>query len=816
MNNLIQFTRREKKQILNNTLILLTLAFVLFFTSVIVLWSWSELNYDKHFKDYDQIYRVCSNVRFNGADLSTCMAPPPLAKALKDEFPDIEKVTRLWNWDNISVSYKDELGNKKIFNEKKLVEVDENFIDFFGLKVLQGSSEGSLDKPWKFVLTKKTAIRYFGEEAFNKNEIVGKSLRLSMFGFSKPCEITAIIDNIPKNSHFDFDIFFSFVTDPASKSLKWTNNTIYTYLKVNSKVNVDQLESKMNIVVKKYLNTQLKNIYNTSYEEMVKNGDKWNYSLQPLKRIHLHSNFERELSRNGNIQYVLIIIFSGIIILIIAMVNFINFNLGNALKRQKEFGIYFLFGAVKLQRSYQLILENFVKVSLAAMFSYLALLFFLDDIQFWTGISVIENDSLLIGTLLIKVLLISMICSIPALILINKKGIITLISEKVSSEYKFFNIRNMLVIVQFLITFFLMFFAITISQQFNYFLNKSTGFDTTNKLVISDPSMRLAQKENTFISNLLKYTLVDNVSVADDYPGRGKYFEPAFVRDNINNKTYNFKCIKSDDNFIPTYGLKVLAGRTFFKGNEEGAKNELIINEKGAKELGFINPEDALGEKVTYSFLNQSSYTREVVGVVKDFNYESFHKNITPLIIQSTESGFFYIVKFKGRSYDELVSLISKEWNKLIPDVPLEYEFLDEKINKVYEEDIQIKNIIIMFALFSLIISIFGLIGIINEYLKRKEKVIAIKKICGANVANLLLWLVKYFGIFLFLAFIPALSLSIFLSDKWLNNYNYRIEIPIFYYLLIALFVFSICVALIIIRSLKVLISNPSIVLKEE
>ncbi len=468
---------------------------------MIFLWVRYETSYDKYLPDADHVFRMYSDIKMNGNDFTSSMAPPPLASVISAAVPEIISCTRIWTYSNITVSKSNNGIMEHAFNEKHLIQADSNFFEVFQYKLLQGDTRTALLYPMTIVLTHKAAIRYFGKKAFNENKILGNTLTITFGGWNAECRITGITEDVPTNTHMPFDIIFSNVTDPWSKSTIWVDNTYYTYMRLREGVDPQVIELKIPAIVKSHLDPQLQTSFSTSYDQLRAKGNRWDYKLQALKDIHLYSSFEREITTNGNITQVYILSISAFFLLLIACINYTNLSTASSIKRSKEVGIKKTFGVSKTTLRIQFFTESifisFIALLLAIGLTLVLLVPFsnLMQVEFPQGFFFNGFTGSLVTIVFVVVAFLGGVY--PSLYISSFKPI-TALKGKIQVSNGFLSFRKALILSQLCISIGLVICALVVYRQLNYLQKAELGFNKENVIVISDPSQKLGDKTNTF------------------------------------------------------------------------------------------------------------------------------------------------------------------------------------------------------------------------------------------------------------------------------------------------------------------------------
>ncbi|WP_333820190.1 ABC transporter permease [Ohtaekwangia sp.] len=778
--------------------------------TLIFLWVQFELSYDRDLKYADRIFRVNSKINMSGHDFSSSMAPPPLAEAFDRGLPEVEASTRIWNWANISMSY-DDGKTQKIFNEKRVFEADSNFFYFFHYKLKQGKAETVLNKPWTVVLSEKAALRYFTKSEVESGEVINKRMKLTLGGYGIECRVTGIAEDTPPNTHFHFDILLSSLSDPWSKSQTWTDNTYYTYILLRQGTDPKAVEKKIPLLVKPFLDPQLRSNYSTSYDELKANGNYWDYYLQPVTDIHLYSNYEREIEPNGSIRSIYILSIVAVFILLIACINYVNISTAKAKERSKEVGVKVTLGSGKKLLQLQFFTESFIitliSFIVASVLVYFVSGYFNSVMGIDADISIIRSGFSILLFLLLFVLVVLLGGLYPGLYLSSLIPVEAL-KGKVKSRHNTIKLRNILVITQFTVSTGLIISAILVYQQLRLLREKSPGFHKENIVVVEDPSMRIGGKAQEFIDELYKNTNVISANVATDYPGSGNYLLPIVASKKGESSDHILTNFKVGYDFLKTFDIQLADGRGFMKELDSINVKRVILNEAAARELGLKNPvnDRIITKNLSGLTVNQAEY--EIIGIVKDFNFESFHKKIRPVALFLTGDGELFNVRVSG-DISSALGVIDNTWRKFAPEAPLEYTFVDDQINALYTAEIGLSKVLTVLTILTIVIACSGLYGLTLFIMERRTKEIGIRKIHGASVTEITFVLCKDFIKWILIAFVIACPVTYFAMNRWLENFAYRTTISWWLFLLTAGITLAIALITISYHTLKAARGNP-------
>ena len=769
---------------------------------IIMLFVVDELSYDKFNVKSDEIFRVVFKAEIEDEDVREAVVMPPVAETLMREFPEVENATRLRRMGEPKVTY-----NNTIFKNSKYAWADPNFFEVFTLPIVTGEQANPLERPYTIVLTEKEAERYFG----TADAAIGKLLKLN--DEEQSYTVTAVAKEVPRNSHFHFKGFVSMRGHKLAQSGTWMNSDFYTYLLLRKGYDYTQLEAKLPQVLKQNMGPQLQEELGVTYAEFNEDNSLGLY-LQPLTDIHLNPEFSKAstIEEGGDIKYVYIFSAVALFMLLIACINFMNLSTASAAKRAKEVGIRKVLGSNKNQLIRQFLTESVIATMMAMIIAAVVLAV---SLPFFNNLSGKElqlqhlfTPSVLtvifIGTLLISLLA----GGYPAFFLSSFKPISAL-KSKFLGFGKSKGIRSGLVVFQFVISAGLILAVLVVDQQMEYIQNKNLGYDRDQILVLRD-SYLLGNNNETLKNELLKNPKVVGVSQSS--------FVPAGPSDNAVYGIYKdgkFKrrsaLYKVDENYLSVMGMQLVEGRNFSDefGSEEG---NTIINQSAAKAFGL--GENPIGKTFERAGDPQNE-TLTVVGVVKDFNHESLHKFIEPLIMVYGSNGGL-IVKAQTGNMASLITDIQRLWNSFNTDQTFSYTLLDESYRQTYLAERKMGTVLNVFALLTILVACLGLFGLVTFTTERRFKEIGIRKVLGSSVTQIVALLSTDFLKLVCISFLVAFPLGYYLMNQWLQGFAYRIEIHWWLFALAGLITMGIAFATIGWQSFRAATSNPVDALRDE
>jgi putative ABC transport system permease protein len=771
---------------------------------MISLYVLDELSYDRFNVNADRIYRINSDIRFGGGELHASVSSDMTGQLLKKDYPQVEQYTRIYN----SSGYKLIKKGDSYIKEPNVANVDSTFFDVFTFPAIAGDTRTALNDPNTVIVTESTAKKYFGT-----TDVIGKTVETPVGNNKNDVyKITAVIKDMPKNAHFNYDFLFS-MKNANYKFGQLLSHNFHTYLLLAKGTDYKVFEKKFDDYINRYVLPNIQQFAKIKSMDEFKNaGNKLEYSLIPMTKIHLYSDYQYELAANSNIQYVYIFGAVALFILLIACINFMNLTTARSAKRAKEVGIRKVLGTERKELILQFLSESvlmvFLSLIIAVGIAWIALPMF----------DHIANKSIHISDLFSPVLLLLLITlaiivgliagSYPAFFLSGFKPV-EVLKGKLKMGSKSGGLRSVLVVFQFATSIFLIIGTIVIYKQLHFIQTKDIGFNKDQVLIINDAYGLGNNNIDVFKNDLLKssgvqtgtvssYLPVDNSSRSD----RSFFTEPVMdLKNGLDMQYWNI-----DPDYINTMGMKIVKGRNFSKEFLSDS-NAIIINETTEKNL---NRKDPINTKLYLSDDNNKLTAYNIIGVVKNFNYESLHQNIGPLSFMLGKSGGGFVAfKVNPANINSIINQAENKWKALAPGMPFSYRFLDDSFNEMYDAEQRIGKIALIFSVLAIAIACLGLFGLATFIAEQRTKEIGIRKVLGASLSGIVQLLSKDFVKLVFIAFIIAAPLGWYFMHKWLQDFVYRINISWWIFLLAAGLAIFIALATVSFQAIKTALMNP-------
>ncbi|MGM0505177.1 MAG: ABC transporter permease [Bacteroidota bacterium] len=762
-----------------------------------------ELSYDKMHENHDRIYRAGVRGMLMNSEINQAITAAPMAEALRNDYPEVVSACRLTTAGDWLMTYED-----KKFNERDFLFADSTFFDIFSFKLIKGDPKTVLTEPRSIVFTESAAKKYFGNE-----DPVGKTIHVE--NDTVLYQVTGLMQDVPENSHFTFDMLGSMTTLQRSESTFWINHNYYTYILLNEGTDPEAFETKMESMVEKYVGPQIEQILGVNMQEFKESGNSFGYFIQPLTDIHLKSDLQYEIEANGNILYIYIFISVAIFILIIASINFTNLATARAANRATEVGVRKVLGAQKKQLVAQFLTESFLITLLSLALAIVALevvMPYLNNItQIPLAINYFSSWYILPVILLLIVLVSFMAGSYPAFFLASFRPVAVL-KGKLKLGAKNGMLRSALVIVQFVVSIFILLSTYTVSDQLSYMLNKDLGFEKDHVLMIRR-SDGLRNQIEAFKTEVKSLPDVMEVTSALDYPGVN-FSNNAFFKEGERANTYLLNQAWISFDYEKTFGFEMVKGR-FFSKDFSTDSNAIVINESAVKSLGFDEP---VGKNLLLPAGENEYRPLKIIGVVKDFHFKSLHTSIEPAAFTLLPGNWEGVVCVKMRpdNNNNTISSIQNIWESFTSQYPFEYFFFDDHIEDLYRAEKRTSSIFIIFSLLSVVIALFGLFGLISFITEQRKKEIGIRKTFGSTSLNIVVIICKDILKLIIIATIISWPIAYWVMNNWLQDFSYRVDINFFMFFIIPVITMLVSLLVVIYQALKAAYKNPAETLRYE
>jgi putative ABC transport system permease protein len=793
--------RTIKKNKLFSAINILGLSIGIALCFMIMLYVQDELSYDRFNKNADRIARIIFNANINGGKISEAGVMAPVAATLKKDFPEVEDAARLLRAGAQKVTY----GNKT-FKDDELAIVDPSLFSIFTLPLIEGDAKTALLQPHSIIITRNTAEKYFGKE-----EAIGKTL-----GFNNNtdiCKVTGVMENMPTNAHFHFDLFATTVGWEPAKSDSWMFGDFHTYLLLKPGTDLKDMESRFPAMVEKYMGPQIQQAMGLSLAQFRTKGNELGFVLQPLTAIHLHSITTTELEPGGSPTYVYIFGAIALFMLLVACINFINLSTASASSRAKEVGIRKVAGSGKFQLIRQFLSESILIAMLALMIGFVLVRLALPAFNNISGKHLLFDEKPIVAFILTG-LLVGVIAGIyPAFYLSSFKPIAVL-KGKLTPDANSFGLRRSLVVFQFFISVSLVIGTIVVYQQMKYIQHIKLGYEKEQIITIPN-SWALGKNEQVYKQEMLKDPRIVHATVSWYKPAGPTNSNNALVypegHDNQAMKTVNYHV---DDQYIPTLGMQIVAGRNFSKDFATDSLG-MIINESATRAFGW-NLMNTVGKKlVSVNSDKGTNISFHVIGVVRDFNFNSLHSPISPLLMTyQLEGGLIF--KINTTDVPGLLATMKKRWDAFNTGESFTYSFMDDLYNKTYSAEQKTGTILNIFSALTIFVASLGLFGLATYAAEQRKKEIGVRKVLGASVSQITQLLSKEFLKLVLIASLIAFPVAWWAMNKWLQSFAYRIDISWWIFVLAGFAALIVALLTVSFQAIKAAVANPVKSLRSE
>ncbi len=763
-----------------------------------------ELSYDRYNVNADRIYRVNEDLKLGGNRVQYAVCMPPLAQTLKTDFPSVENTVRIKAGGGMHVKK----GNENIL-EYNMLFADPSLFDVFTLPILYGNKSTALVEPNTVVITESTAKKYF-----NRVNVVGENL---VTDGNKPLKITAVIKDIPKQSHFTTDFILSMSSWPDSRSNEWLRSDYNTYVLMRKGADYKQLEAQFPKLLLRYSGDQMQQELKMSYAEFEKSGSFFRMNMIPLTDIHLHSNQTGELSANTTSEYVYIFSVIGLFILLIACVNFMNLSTARSASRAREVGVRKVLGSARKYLIAQFLSESMMVTLAAVVIAVAAASVFLPAFNHLADKNIIITGhtwTWLIPIGIAATLFIGFLAGLYPAFFLSGFQPINVLKGKLATGFKGGRLRSFLVVFQFSISIFLIAGTIVVYKQLHYIQNRDLGFNRSQVLIVHS-AFELGDHAKTFQNEVKQLHGVQDATLSGFLPIESNRNTGIFYKEAVADpKNSIFPQIWSvDENYLNTLGMKITSGRYFSKQMSSDS-NALVINETAAKFLGFTDPVNKIIYKATGG-QNHILKPYTIIGVVKDFNFSSLRQNIEPVIMQLGYDTGDLSIKVQTIELPTLLSKVETNW-KGLSQAPFQYSFMDQDFDTMYRSEQRTGTIALTLTSLAIIIACLGLFGLAAYAAEQRMKEIGIRKVLGASAANIASMLSKDFIKLVCIAIVISSPLAWYLMHKWLEDFAYRIDFQWWMIAIAGVVAVVIAFATISMQSIKAAVANPVESLRSE
>lgn len=767
---------------------------------LILLWVRDERSYDQFHANADRIYRTAQEFHYDDYHLEQANTPAILAPTILDECPEVELATRVRGYEDDYLVIAD--GKK--FNESGLGIADEVFFTLFSFPLIEGDPSTVLSEPQTVAISERAAEKYFGTSA-----AVGRTLTI----FDEDFFISGIFENMPDNSHVHLDVLCSFASFERYHKPQWGMNVFKTYVLVREGSDLKALQDKLDDIVKNYM-------FDTEerYQATLAKGNYTKFPLQPLTDIRLRSHLLWEFEANGNGTYVQFFTIIAVFILLIAVVNYTNLSTARSAIRAREVGIRKTVGSTRTSLVRQFLIESILTslmaLSLALIFIQVLLPAFRQLVgKPWLQCQYIQNPVGLLALVALAVLIGVTAGLYPSFFLSSFKPVAVL-GGKFSLGFKSSILRNGLVVFQFSLSIILLVGTLVVQKQMSFVQNQNLGFDR-DRVVVIETFGELGQKLSTLKENLMRSPSVVAVSASSSVPGTS--FTNVGIRLEGRESWLGTNLFIVDQDFLDVMQLEMVEGR-FFSTQIPTDGQAIILNESKVRELGA---DDLLNKRIEGWVGGDQNHWFPIVGIVKDFHYESFHEPIKPLAMvrlhgTSPWREAYVSVRIHIDNVLETVAYIRKTWDETMTGTPFEFSFLDTIYDDQYRNEERTGRVFTIFTFFALFVACLGLLGLASFAAEQRTKEIGIRKVLGASVPGIILMMSREFTRWVLMANTIAWPIAYYTMQRWLQSFAYRSDIGLLVFILSGLIAMIIALLAVSFQAIKAATANPADSLRYE
>lgn len=778
-------------------------------TLLILVYVRSELSYDRFHEKADRLYRLRYSAP-NGLELAT--TPPPIAPKLKDEFSEIEEAARVYIR-NVSISLPNEA---EAFEENRIAFADSAFTNMFTLDFVKGNPKNALHNKFTVLINEEMAKKYFGDK-----DPIGESL---IFSGRQSFKVIGVVKDFPENSHLRFNMLVPYddmfdLEDARTEAVLRNNlsrNFIfshsYTYLLLHPGATPDNINAGMDAFIKKHA------------EPIFLVGQV--FSLMPVIDIHLKSTLLAEPTATNTMTNIYIFIGVGMLTLLIASINYINLSTAQSFTRMKEIGIRKIMGSMRFQLIVQFLAESFLFCLVSMVMAYLVFDLSLPVLNQLTGKN-LEFLQVVDGTLIMLSLILLVVISVlaggyPAYFISSFESVNALKGSGTTGDGNQF-LRKSLVVVQLTIACMLLSGSLLIIKQLNYLNSRPLGFQREYVINIPLYSQNLngyfQQRDSTFEVRLQTFrnlvetqTGIMHTALSSGSPGNGSVFRGTIPEGFTREDNIFAANMAIDYDFLKTYNMELIAGRTFSQDYPSDEQQGFLVNEAAVREFNWDTPEKALGKTI-----DREGKKGQVVGVIRDFHFADLTTAISALVMAIDRNQFSTLsIRFENENVEATITKLEQEWNRLFPEKAFEFTFLDEQLDQQYTNFQNFGTIIQVFTAIAILISCLGVYGLVLFTVKHKVKEIGVRKVLGATVSNILVLIYRDFAWLIVLGFVLAVPVSYYFMDQWFTNFIYHTNIDVLTYMLSLTVILIIVTLTISYQAVRAAQANPVKSLRSE
>ena len=771
---------------------------------LIAIFVINESGYDRFNTKKDRIVRLILNGKIGGQEITAAYTSAAMGPTMAKEFPEVEDALRMTGRGPTVIEY-----NNQTFTEDQMIEADSSFFNFFSIPVIKGDARNLLNAPQRVVLSESTAKKIFG----NENPI-DKALKVG--SDSAKYIVSGVMADIPENSHFEANIISSFMTDPASKSPIWLNNSIATYLLIRPNSSYVTVDQKLPELLVKYIGPEVQRFMGISLTDFVAQGNKYRFYCQKLTDIHLDPTIQQQFRQPSDPKYLKIFGSIAVLIILIGAINFMNLSTAQAARRAKEVGIKKIGGSSRGMLITQFLSESFIlsfiSLIIALIIIKVTLPYFNNLLGATLHLSLLKNWYTIPIMILFTVIVGFLAGGYPAFFL-SSFNPYEVLKGSMKNSMKNGRLRRVLVVFQFAVSILLIVCTMVMYRQIKFMLNKDVGFNK-EQLIVINRTEALGTKMKSFKEVVKGIPGVINIASSSAVPGRNNS-NSGYMMEGRKDETFLMQTNYIDEDYIATYGMTLESGRTFDKSHSTD-KGACLVNETAVRNFAIKDM-----DKTRFITPGDSSQGRflQVIGVVKNFNFESLRNPIGPYIFNLKPDqyiGGYLSVKLSALNYASTIAQIENKWKEFTENTPLQYYFLDADFELMYKQEKQNAQMAVIFSILAIFIAALGLFGLTSFTVEQRTKEIGVRKAMGSSIPGIYVVISREVIILVSISALISWPLIYYIATKWLENFYYKINLGVFSFvagLTIALGIALITISYRILSAARV---NPAQSLKYE
>ena len=789
--------RLFKKDLYYNLLNIGGLAIGLAAGILVILILRYDFEYDKYNTKHERIYRYVQTMEAPGVKFDVAVSSKELASVIQETIPGIEATVR---FEFLMSSVVSVPSTDEKFIEERIFKTDSTVFDVFSINIVEGSANKALSGKNSAVINQTLAKKFFKDES-----AIGKEIQLPD---SSTYIVNAVMEDLPPNTHMVFDILLSGIElpkpiDDMQASESYWNPNVYTFLLFEKNADPSRFLEEFD------------HVYDKTYKRFGEQIDgKVTPELERLDQIHFQSGRNGDFPQ-GNTSYMYASGAIGILIVLLACINYINLTTARSAGRAQEISMRKVLGISKTSLHLSILVETALLVSLAFLFAIGLALYFTESNEFNAMIGrslsiaqLISSTPYLLGLFILVILLSGFY---PAIYIAAQPVLLFLKGNKTTSSGGT-GIRKVLIGLQFILSITVIITTILMGAQINFMKSEELGFTKDNVIIINLKNQRSAEDVKRFEQMIGGHHTIKSVSSANSVPGDGLGDQVFKVETADGMAQQHFKTIYADEKYLDVLGLELKEGRSFDVNKPTDQAFAFIVNEAAVRQLGWDSA--AVGKHFTYFHEEQLG---QVIGVIKDFNFTSLHNSVEPMVIvYNPNNSYYMLVRTDGKNISGTVDFLSEQWKAFEPDQPFEYSFIDDLFAEQYEADQLQYKLISLLSVTCILLSLLGLVGLAAFSAQQRTKEIAVRKTMGASTMNILTYFSKEYVKLILLATVLAIPLANFIATEWMKQFAYQMQVKIWYFILPSVGVLLVALITVAIQSLKAARTNPVSVLSAD